>query len=64
MSLIDLITRHGYVNVKDFGAKGDGQHDDYCGILRALVALKCLPNNPFGGGIVFFPPGHYLQLIA
>jgi polygalacturonase len=41
-------------NVRDFGAAGDGKTDDTKAILKALDSL------PQGGGVVFFPPGHYL----
>lgn len=43
------------VNVKDFGAKGDGQSDDTMAIRSAMAAL------PSKGGVVFFPHGHYLS---
>jgi hypothetical protein len=44
----------GYANVRDFGAIGDGAHDDTKAIKNALASL---PNE---GGTVLFPPGHYL----
>ena len=42
-------------NVRDFGAKGDGQTDDTQAIRKAveMVAQR--------GGVVYFPPGHYLS---
>ncbi|MDE7300105.1 MAG: glycoside hydrolase family 28 protein [Lachnospiraceae bacterium] len=40
------------VNVKDFGAVGDGVHDDTVSI---QTAVNCLP----GGGRLFFPDGTY-----
>lgn len=44
-----------YVNVKtDFGAYGDGLHDDTVPIQSALDSLKA------SGGIVYFPTGTYL----
>lgn len=45
----------GYtISVKDFGAVGDGVHDDLPNIESAIAAAV---NN--GGGVVFFPPGTY-----
>ncbi|MGH7451063.1 MAG: glycosyl hydrolase family 28-related protein, partial [bacterium] len=41
------------LNVKDFGAKGDGIADDTTAIQAAIDAL---PND---GGVVFFPSGIY-----
>jgi hypothetical protein len=40
------------VNVKDYGATGDGVTDDYVAI---LAALDSMPN----GGMLYFPPGTY-----
>ncbi len=42
------------VNVKSFGAMGDGVTDDYTAVINAM--------NSFGGGqgVVFFPSGTYL----
>jgi len=49
------------INVIDFGARGDGLHDDTAAILQALAVVK-------PGGTLFFPPTgqHYLisQTIA
>ncbi len=42
------------VNVKDFGAKGDGLTDDRDAIARAVAAL------PARGGVLFFPCGIYI----
>lgn len=42
------------VNVKDFGAKGDGVTDDKVAILAAIASLAAT------GGVVYFPPGTYL----
>lgn len=41
-----------FVNVKDFGAKGDGSSDD-------TVSIQAAINSIPGGGTVFFPPGTY-----
>lgn len=43
-----------YINVKDFGAVGDGLTDDYDAILDAISEAESR-----GGGIVFFPSGQY-----
>jgi hypothetical protein len=44
----------GTVNVRQFGAVGDGKADDTKAIRRAIAAL------PAKGGVLFFPPGHYM----
>lgn len=41
-------------NVKDFGAIGDGSHNDYAAIQAALTAASAN-----WGGLVFFPKGNY-----
>ena len=41
------------LNVKDFGAQGDGVADDYAAIMAAYNAL------PQSGGEIFFPAGTY-----
>ena len=46
--------KYGVVNVKDFGAVGDGVHDDTAAIQAAIDAAVAL-----GGGRVFFPTGTY-----
>jgi polygalacturonase len=43
-----------FVNVKDFGAKGDGINDDISAINSAIKSL------PPGGGTVYFPSGIYM----
>lgn len=42
------------INVKDWGAKGDGSNPDGPLIQNAIAAAQSR-----GGGIVFFPPGNY-----
>jgi len=42
-------------NVRDFGARGTGKHDDTAAIQAALAKAK---EN--GGGVVYFPRGRYL----
>ena len=42
------------INVKKYGAKGDGATDDYLAIKKAVDAI-----NAAGGGELFFPKGTY-----
>lgn len=50
-----ITPRHLYADVKvNFGAYGDGRHDDTKAIQNALDSLKD------GGGTIFFPTGVYL----
>src|SRR5207247_11386284 len=44
----------GIINVKDFGATGNGTTDDRLAIVAAVAAL------PTTGGAMPFPPGTYL----
>lgn len=53
-SMLDLSAMQT-VNVKDYGAIGDGISDDYSSFLNALIAV-----NSSGGGAVIVPPGTYL----
>lgn len=52
-------------NVLDFGAKGDGIHDDTAAIQSAIAAgARCAPgtcsSSTTSPAIVYFPPGTYL----
>ena len=47
--------KYGVVNVKDYGAVGDGAHDDTQAIQAAIEAAA---HN--GGGVVWFPIGNYV----
>ena len=47
---------HGYCNVRDFGAQGDGKHIDSYAINQAIETVASQ-----GGGTVFFPAGNYLS---
>lgn len=42
------------VNVKDYGAKGDGISNDYTAIMKAVDII-----NKNGGGEIYFPSGEY-----
>ena len=44
----------GIINVRNYGAIGDGKTDDTEAIQKAMNAL------PDKGGVIYFPPGHYL----
>ncbi|MBI2423615.1 MAG: hypothetical protein HYV27_12360 [Candidatus Hydrogenedentes bacterium] len=46
--------RPGVLNVRDFGALGDGQHDDTEAFQKAIDAASAM-----GGNIVFVPRGDY-----
>lgn len=46
-----------FLNVRDYGAKGDGVTDDREAITRAMNATATAAPN---GGTLFFPPGEYL----
>jgi hypothetical protein len=47
------------INVKDFGAKGDGVTDDTAAIINANIYAFSLHREPLEGAILFFPPGTY-----
>lgn len=49
-----LVAGGAYVNVKDYGAVGDGVTDDAAAIQSALDSISVT------GGVVFFPNGTYL----
>ena len=50
-----------FVNVKDFGAKGDGITNDIAAINRALYQLYCVqPSNVSARRTLYFPPGNYI----
>ena len=52
---VSLSNLNTVYNVKDYGAKGNSSDDDYAVINTALSAIKTA-----GGGILYFPDGHYL----
>jgi len=54
VTLLDATMQEGdlFINVKDYGALGNGSADDYAEIAAAIAACP-------RGGTVFFPPGVY-----
>jgi hypothetical protein len=48
----------GVVDVKEFGAKGDGQADDSLAVQSAFAAA--IRGRPVGPASIYFPPGEYL----
>ncbi len=51
----------GFINVRDFGAVGDGKTDDTAAIQAAIAGLpKFTRRNPFGIKPIYFPNGTYL----
>jgi hypothetical protein len=48
-------TDAGFINAKDFGAKGDGSTDDTDALRNAIAFVAAKQ-----GGTLFFPPGDYL----
>lgn len=46
---------HGWYDVTDYDAKGDGQQPDHVAIQAAIDAAAAN-----GGGVVWLPPGTYL----
>ena len=46
------------LNVKDFGAQGDGKHDDTSAI-QAAIDVLAYKNGNAGPGILVFPSGVY-----
>ena len=47
-----LVGPAGSFNVKNYGAYGDGKHNDEAAILKTITTA--------GGKVVFFPAGNYL----
>ena len=51
----------GFINVRDFGAVGDGKTDDTAAIQAAIAGLpKFTRRNPFGIKPIYFPNGIYV----
>src|SRR5947207_9178715 len=53
LAMATQVARADY-NVRDYGATGDGAHNDTASIQAAIDAC-----DNAGGGTVFFPTGHY-----
>jgi hypothetical protein len=51
-----LAAQPSWFNVRDFGARGDGQSNDAPAIRKAIEAAAGA-----GGGVVYLPPGNYLS---
>ena len=49
-----LFKRDGWINVKDYGAKGDGSTNDQTAVYTASQQI------PETGGVLYFPPGEYM----
>jgi hypothetical protein len=49
----------GYFTPQQFGAVGDGVHNDTAGV-QAAIAAAGTNNIPGKGGVVYFPPGNYI----
>lgn len=59
----DIITKGPWVDVRAFGAKGDGVTDDTAAIQAAIDSLRT-DSNESSGGTVMFPKGRYLLSAA
>ena len=56
--VLNLIPRADWVNVKSFGAKGDGTTDDTVAIQKAVgIVTACEPG--YNNATAYFPPGKY-----
>lgn len=59
LCIIGSILFAAEVNVKDFGAKGDGKSDDTAAIQKAADAAVKLQRNVYDNRSLYFPPGTY-----
>ncbi|MCC3774895.1 glycosyl hydrolase family 28-related protein [Streptomyces sp. UNOB3_S3] len=57
--VLTLAPHHGFANVLDFGATGDGGTDDWAAINAAMNSLKPASGTGTGTGTLYFPPGTY-----
>ena len=48
-----------FVNVKNYGAKGDGTTDDYANIMKAVAAIRDSQSGGFAKQSLYFPAGRY-----
>jgi len=46
-------------NVRDYGAKGDDEGNDYLAIAEAMAAAKSAASNASVRAVVYFPPGKF-----
>jgi hypothetical protein len=61
ISKAELAAAAGGVNVRSYGAKGDGVSDDTIAIQAAIAALPADTTTPgLRGGILYFPAGRYI----
>ncbi|MBL0141390.1 MAG: hypothetical protein IPP91_04845 [Betaproteobacteria bacterium] len=51
------VSRYGWLNVKDFGAVGDGTHDDTAGLQAAVAAAV---KGTEDASVIYVPRGRYL----
>lgn len=54
---VKISTLREHINVKDYGAKGDGVTDDTAAIQAAINAAEA---STAGYGTIYFPPGTYM----
>lgn len=61
-ALADSATQPGdlIINVKDYGATGDGTTDDTTAILAAIADLRVFPRAASDVSLLYFPDGEYL----
>ena len=48
-----------FVNVKNYGAKGDGTTDDYANIMKAVAAVRDSQSGGVAKQSLYFPAGRY-----
>ena len=48
-----------FLNVKDYGAKGDGTTDDYANIMKAVAAVRDSQTGGWAKQSLYFPAGRY-----
>ena len=58
--LLSRIPQPGFVNIQDYGAIGDGLHDDGPAIRRAIAAAASAAVVP----TIIFPSGNYMFRLA
>ena len=63
--VLNQVVRSDWLNVRDVGAVGDGEHDDTAAIQKAIDMLTTDPTYPNAGNpnqhlTLYFPPGEFL----